>query len=443
MPLRTYSRRSLKRWHTSPAVSDTGHAIRRSKSLAAMTSQPAVVGQIVPKRLTSDTGRRRPGLPDPAKAKSPNDLAWEALTSSAPVTIQNDGEATAEPQVAEDAEDQPCDTGKALTNGLDQQDIFDPIVEVQLPQEDEMEHEAAEGDAHEKQALDIEAPEEVEPEDSGGEDGLSEPSQDAEGDTTALTSSSEGHRSSFLTTPGSQKPKIRAPFLIFDKSPPRGFKVLRKRKASPEHKVRAKKKRMGDGFSDGEARPSPLGRRRRLHHLEPDVGSLELTQKVSASQRWQKSTRGKLDNKDRNYTNVGLWHSRQYFGTSQFGIESQDPVESFEVKQDGTEDEESTLTTMSVHSGQGPADGDIDLIIIPQTDPPEPRETEENGIAAGEWTELAADRANNHLPPKRFLNARFEELDSLTLRPDSMSWLRAVTRVSETPPPSDAVRHQP
>ncbi|KUI54818.1 hypothetical protein VP1G_02184 [Cytospora mali] len=385
----------------------------------------------------SPTYTSRPRFSGPAKYKSPNDLAWEALTSSSPVPTQYDGIPTAEPQVAEHA-DELLDTGEALTNGLDQQDNFDPIVEVQVPQEDAIEHEAAEGDVHENQALDIEAPE-----DSGGEDGSSEPSQDAEGDTTALTSSSEGHRSSFFTTPGSQKPKIRAPYLIFDKSPPRGFKVLKKPKASTEHRVRAKKERMGDGFSDREARPSPLGRRRRLHHLEPDVGSLELTQKVSVSQQTQKSTRGKLDDKRRSYNNVGLWHRRQYFGTSQFGIEPQDPVDSFEVRQDGTEDEVSAPTTMSVHSGQGSADYDIDLIVIPQTDPPEPSETEENGLAAGEWTELTADRANNHLPPKRFLNARFEELDSLTLRPDSMSWLRAVTRTSETPPPNDAVRHHP
>lgn len=254
-----------------------------------------------------------------------------------------------------------------------------------------------------------------------------------------MTSSSQDDISYFSATPGSQKPRTRAPFLIFDTSPPQGFKVLKKRKASPEQNESAKKRnRLSDGFSAEEARPSPFGRRRRLHHLDSEVGSLELTQKASGSQQTRRSAKKHLVKKAYSHTNASLWQRRQYFGTSQFEMESLDPLESIQTKQEEAEDEDLALTTVSSEES---ADNYIDFITVPQTDPPVPAEPEESGATAYEWHELQANRrADNHLPPKRIVSIEFEDLGGLTLRPGSLSWLRGVTRISEMPPLSDAAR---
>lgn len=121
----------------------------------------------------------------------------------------------------------------------------------------------------------------------------------------------------------------------------------------------------------------------------------------------------------------------QYFGTSQFEIASQDPVESFEMMQEEPEEENWVPpTAVSFQSSPGSADDDIDFIVIPRTDPPGPTEPDESGAAAQEWNELEAYReANNHLPPKRVPIPGFEAPDGLTLRPDSLSWLRGATRI--------------
>lgn len=218
---------------------------------------------------------------------------------------------------------------------------------------------------------------------------------------------------------------MRAAFLVFDKCPPEGFKVLKKRKASPVHKTPATKGRNkpSDGFSAEEARPSHLGRRRRLHHLDSEVGSLELTQKAAASQKTQRPARRNNEQKTHSHMTAKFWQRRQYFGTSQFETEDQDPVESFEVKQKA-EDEDFAPTTVSVHSSGRSVDDEFDFITITQTEPLEPAKSEEREVAVQEWNELEANgRADNQLPPKRVLSTGFEESDGLTLRPGSLSWL--------------------
>lgn len=238
-----------------------------------------------------------------------------------------------------------------------------------------------------------------------------------------------------------QKPETRSPFQIFDHFPPQGFKILTKRKASPVHKKSAKKNRLSDGFSAEEARPSPFGRRRRLHHLDSDIKSLELTQKAVTSQQTQRSTRRDIEKKSHSHTNTTFGQRRHYFGTSLFDVEFHDPVESFEMKPEEAEDEDSPPTTVSIHSSQESAENDIHFITIPQTDTPEPTKPEESRVAAPEWNgPRAFGRAENQLPPKRILSTGFEDSDGLSLRPGSLSWLRGVTRISDTPPLSDATR---
>lgn len=236
-----------------------------------------------------------------------------------------------------------------------------------------------------------------------------------------MTSSSQGDGSYFSATPGSQKPRSKAPFLIFDTSPPQGFKVLRKRKPSLIQQKSAKRNRLSDGFSTEEARPSSFARRRRLHYLESEVGSLELTQNAASPHQTRRSATKHLDKKARSHTNASLWHRRHYFGTSQFEMQSQDPLESFETKPGEAKDEDSVFTTVS---SQGSADNEIDFSVSPQTDSSGPTEPEESATTAHEWHELreVTGRADNRLPPKRIMSPESEHSGDLTLRPNSRSW---------------------
>ncbi|KAK7749043.1 hypothetical protein SLS53_001069 [Cytospora paraplurivora] len=356
------------------------------------------VGAMCPSWSTigySDTGqgRERPRLSVPAK-KTPNDLVWEALTSSAPVLVEKSGwiigtDNEADNYVAKELKERHPHIEEEVIDGLYGQDTFDPIVEERVSQEDAVEYEEAE-DVQRGQTPDIGATRVVSPENPGGKHG--------------------------------QNVKGRPPFLTFDNPPPQGYKLVKQRDASPERKTTAKKKNQcGDGFSDGEARPSHARKKRRLRHLEPKVGSLELTLKAATSQRTQSSASSNSKMKEHSHPNVRLWHSRQYFGTSQFEFESQDPVESSEVKQEEVGDEYLALTGLSAHGSKESAYDAFDLIVIARSDTPGPGETEERGAAAVELTELEAEhRAHNHLPPKRTLKSDYDNSDDLTLRPTSL-----------------------
>ncbi|ROW14505.1 hypothetical protein VPNG_03174 [Cytospora leucostoma] len=387
-------------------------------------------------------GRKRPRLSVPAK-KTPNDLVWEALTSSAPVLAEDAGwglstDDEVDDHVAQELEERLQATGKPVIDGLYGQDTFDPIVEEKVSPEDAAEYENAEEDVQRGQTPEVGAARGASPKKPGGKHNESVTS--TETDITELTSSFRGHKTYFSTTSTGQNVKVRPPFLTFDNPPPRGYKVVNKRDASPERKTPAKKKNQcSDGFSDGEARPSHAWKKRRLRHLEPKVGSLELTLKAATSQRPQSSSSRNSKMKEHSHPNVRLWHSRQYFGTSQFDFESQDSVETFEVKQEEVGDEDLAPTGLGVHGSQESAYDAFDLIVIPRSDTPVPGETEERGAAAVELTELEAEhRAHSHLPPKRILVPDYDSSDGLTLRPTSLRWLRGFTRISETPPMSDA-----
>jgi hypothetical protein len=82
--------------------------------------------------------------------------------------------------------------------------------------------------------------------------------------------------------PSSKRRSIRRrPYLIFDKTPARGFKKLTPK--SKTHKTLVpRRERPGDGFSDGEARPEGLvqvlGKRRLPPSAISGAGTLDLTQ---------------------------------------------------------------------------------------------------------------------------------------------------------------------
>lgn len=94
-PLRTYSRRSLKRRHTSPPAQHVERFLTRTASLN-VTEQNTVeqrceVKDQQPSRPISNKDRKRLRFALPsAEKKTPNELAWEALTSSAPVLTRQD-----------------------------------------------------------------------------------------------------------------------------------------------------------------------------------------------------------------------------------------------------------------------------------------------------------------------------------------------------------------
>lgn len=96
-PLRTYSRRSLKRRHTSPPAQNVERFFTRSSSLnvkepkTAEQRNEAKAQQLSRQVSNKDRKRLRFSLAS-AEKKTPSDLAWEAIASSAPVlTRQNDG----------------------------------------------------------------------------------------------------------------------------------------------------------------------------------------------------------------------------------------------------------------------------------------------------------------------------------------------------------------
>lgn len=96
-PLRTYSRRSLKRRHTSAPAQNVERFFKRTSSLnvtepkTAEQRDEANAQQLSQQFPNKDRKRLRFSLAS-AEKKTPSDLAWEALASSAPVlTRQNDG----------------------------------------------------------------------------------------------------------------------------------------------------------------------------------------------------------------------------------------------------------------------------------------------------------------------------------------------------------------
>lgn len=100
-PLRTYSRRSLKRRHTSPPAQNVERFLTRASSLNVTETKTTeqrndAKAQQLSRQLSrqvSNKGRKRLRFSLASAVKNtPSDLAWEALASSAPVlTRQNDG----------------------------------------------------------------------------------------------------------------------------------------------------------------------------------------------------------------------------------------------------------------------------------------------------------------------------------------------------------------
>lgn len=203
------------------------------------------------------------------------------------------------------------------------------------------------------------------------------------------------------TTRG-RKPNNRGRLLVFDKSPPQGFKVLHKPRVNPEAEEPAtKRKKLTDGFTEDEARPIFHGKRRRLQHLDINVGSLDLTQTSISSQQRRKNTSPEAKSRPRIRTAAG----RQYFSASQFKLESQDSFESPKAK----------MTPIKRHQMKLDSFGPV---IIPRTDSPKPERTSEMDSPSGIPDELVRDSSPSmHLRPKRSMDGENEKIGVLALRP--------------------------
>lgn len=106
---------------------------------------------------------------------------------------------------------------------------------------------------------------------------------DTEGDLTVLLDSAARYR--HFNTPASararvSKPVIRGRYLIFDKSPPMGYKVLKKPGVAVAQAPKKATSGVGDRFSSDEARPSGVawsGKKRKRMGMLDSMDALELT----------------------------------------------------------------------------------------------------------------------------------------------------------------------
>ncbi|KAJ0115356.1 hypothetical protein J7T55_012634 [Diaporthe amygdali] len=445
-PLRTCSRRSLKRRHTSPSAPDVEHFLSRTESLTvtgtATANGPNENNNQQSSRPIVNAGRKRMRFSLAfAEDKTPSNLAWEALASSAPVLARDDDDLIGE-QGSYDAHVVECSLGH---QGPNEQH---PLVEDTLADHtsgliietsddggisEEGTPEGREETAPRKADPEAGALESMSLDEYDGEEDSSEPEEDEDADTTALTPSSEGDSFSFPATSGSQKPKVRGRFLIFDRSPPKGFKVLHKPRVKKEADppLKNKRKTLTDGFTEDEARPSFLGKRRRLQHLDINVGSLDLTQSGGASQQRQRNLSPKTDLRTQSRTAASLWRGRQYFSASQFKIESQGSVKPSEVKKMPTKTHKHTLNQ---HNRQIPRVDNFRSVIIPRTDSPQAEHTTKAELAGEAPGELVWDSSPiMHLLPKQRLNGQIEKSGSLTLRPGPPGPLEPDLMIPETP----------
>lgn len=303
-----------------------------------------------------------------------------------------------------------------------------------------------------------------------------------------------------LSPPLDQRLKAKGRFLNATKpSPPAGFKAIRKVKSRLEimgfDHVRRRTdkafkvlkptndqpfkdiKHIGDGFTRDEAQPSPHRkneRRTRNTLNETHLKGLDLTQKGIATQEMKGPTWLRGQKKPRTATTASLWNKRQYLGSSQHQIESQDPLETVDVEDElgpehsprrgrsrhrsthiSDETEEVDLLIIPKASVEGveqyisdadepvmllefPKDEEeVELTTIPRTDTPEP----ENNDASSKtrFGSFGEGEVDNRLPVKRTWDFLDHDGDMMALRPDSRDWQHGVTRVLDTPRRKDAV----
>lgn len=131
-------------------------------------------------------------------------------------------------------------------------------------------------------------------------------------------------------------PKAKGRFLTFKKADDRDdFKAIKARPSIQTSDMSNLKmsNKTSDGFNDDEKHAGPRWRQRRINSSDTRMGSLELTQKGTFTQKLQGPTWPRGQKKSRTSSIASLWSSRQYLGDSQIK-ESHDPLESSEEKKE-------------------------------------------------------------------------------------------------------------
>ncbi|KAG8168099.1 hypothetical protein KVR01_003788 [Diaporthe batatas] len=418
---RTYSRHALKRRHTSIPAQE--RLLARTGSLnvteVKMAEQRSPAGAQHPPRPGSDKGTESASFSTPAN-KTANDLAWEALASSSPVlTRQDDG--SQDKDILGEVYTVKCSSGQKRP-GHEQ-----PVVKYALNNLES----SRQGNSRKTASSEGGSPGYGSLEGSDGvQDGSSVFVEDTQPDEIALTSSSEGEGIAIPGISTGQKPKNNGRFLVFDQSPPEGFKVLHKPRVNPEvDEPGSRRKRLTgglDGFTQHEARSTFMRKRRRLQHLDANIGSLDMTQTSIASQPQpknnlvQQNTSPGVRMRPRAQTATGLWRKPQLFGTSQFEIEPEDSVPSPETKITPTKRDKPELES-------------FDPIIIPRTDSPRPKKTvklESPSDFPGEPVQDSSPCMRLH--PNRILDGDGRKVGSLALRPGPSSRIKSNFVISNT-----------
>lgn len=208
--------------------------------------------------------------------------------------------------------------------------------------------------------------------------------------------------------------------------------MLHRPRANPETNppIIKKRQRLTDGFTEDEARPIFLGKRRRLQHLDINVGSLDLTQTGNASQQRQGEISAEARRPTETRPTAGLWRGRQYFSASQFKTGSSDPDEPPEAK------EAPSKVRLELDRRGAPIRlvDNFGAIVIPRTDSPRPENTSKQGSSSESPGELVKDSSPSmQLLPKRSMNGEAGMPDSLTLRPGLPSRLKSDFMIPDTP----------
>lgn len=192
-----------------------------------------------------------------------------------------------------------------------------------------------------------------------------------------------------------------------------------------------------DGFTNEEARPSPYRKTdRRVKSTLTELNRLDLTQKGAATQKMDGPTWLRGQKRSNAAKITSLWSNRRYIGPSQFQIESQDPLESFdnnsEIKTElgGRRRWERPLSQIADDTDEktdlagyvSDADEPVDLLEFPHEDENEENEDESDEVDLLTIPDTDAPKPDaeyasvGQLPPKRRLGAMNYNGDRLEWR---------------------------
>lgn len=370
-PLRTYSRRALKRMLTAPPLPVDTKILRRAQSFFAAAPESS------PEHKSINAGRRRTGLSLPASSgQTPTDLFFEHMSSPFVLSQQMQQQEQGLGQGLQDDQEEIAllvtnqDGDAAFDDNKSAEDPVRAVLELQSTIEA--------CDTFEVAAAEEFGPSDENSEDTDDDDRKELPtkrtqiiteaklpgSSDAELDFVHAANKSSSRRMRrykllSLSPPVDQKSKAKRHFDAPKSPPPAGFKTIprvqtrlgvmgfdqeRKRTDKAFKAIKPTNnqpfmvdKHIGDGFTNDEAKPSPYRkaeRRTKNTLTETRLAGLDLTQRGAATQKMEGPTWPRGQKRSRAATTASLWGNRQYLGGSHIQMESQDPLEAFSINEE-------------------------------------------------------------------------------------------------------------